>query len=210
VAILLLSIASAAAALRQGEIVAYPTETYYGLGAVPTDHEALRRLVLLKRREEGKPVSLIVGRPESLGLFAQSPTPAVVRLASLAWPGPVTIVLPAKQHVDALITGGTGTVAVRVPSHRGARILADAVGGAITATSANRRGSAPPTTAAEVRRQFAEGELAGIVGDERTAGGPPSTLVWPKGRELLIVRRGAVGPDTIRMWWSGDVVDAST
>jgi len=200
-----LTIASATAALRRGAVIAYPTETFYGLGALPTDQESLRRLVALKRRDENKPISLILGRPEMLSTVAGSLTPAIVRLISMAWPGPLTIVLPAGDDVDPLITGGTGTVAVRVPSWALARILADAAGGAITATSANRQGEPPPTTADQVRHQFPEG-LAGIVGGESTVGGAPTTLVRPHGRQLLILRPGVISVETLRQWWSGDVI----
>jgi L-threonylcarbamoyladenylate synthase len=203
----LLSIADATAALRRGGIVAYPTETFYGLGAIPSNHEALEHLVSVKRRDQRKPISLILGRTESLSLVACALTPSILRLIALAWPGPLTVVLPARPDVDAIITGGTETVAARVPSHAEARVLADAVGGAITATSANRQGEAPPTTADEVRVQFAEGELGGIVSGQPTAGGSPSTLVHPRGRQLLIVRRGVIGPEKLREWWSGDVVE---
>ena len=202
-----LTIALATAALRRGEVVAYPTETFYGLGALPTDREALLRLIALKRRDEGKPISLILGRMEVLSTVATTLTPAIVRLISLAWPGPLTVVVPARPEVDPIITGGTDTVAVRVPSHAEARILADAAGGVITATSANQQGSTPPTTADEVREQFPEG-IAGIVGGEPTTGGAPSTLVRPQGRQLIILRSGVITPGTLREWWSGEVIEA--
>ena len=201
----LLTIVSATAALRRGEIIAYPTETFYGLGAMPTDHEALERLVALKRRDYGKPISLILGRPEVLSMVATPLTPSVVKLISMAWPGPLTVVLPAREGLDRIITGGTGTVAVRVPSHAQARILADAAGGAITATSANQQGQPPATTAEEVSAQFPEG-LAGIVGGEPTTGGLPSTLVRPHGKRLFVLRPGVISIETLRTWWAGEVV----
>ena len=205
----LLSIAEAAAALRKGEIVAYPTETFYGLGAVLSSRDALERLMRLKRRDAGKPIGLILGRAESLSLVACALAPRVLRLVAFAWPGPLTVVLPARPEVDPIITGGTETVAVRVPSHAQARALADAAGGAITATSANRQGAPSPTTPEQVREQFDDREVRGIAGGEPTPGGSPSTLVRPEGRQLVIIRRGVVSPETLREWWSGDVDEGS-
>ncbi|HOF62020.1 MAG TPA: L-threonylcarbamoyladenylate synthase [Candidatus Latescibacteria bacterium] len=202
-----LSLASATAALRRGEVVAYPTETFYGLAVLPSDAEALARLVRLKGRDTDKPVSLILGKAEVVSDFATSLTPATIRLISLAWPGPLTVVLPAKDSVARVITGGTGTVAVRVPSHAGARMLADSAGGAITATSANRQNMPPARTAEEVEAQFPDG-LAGVFNGERAPGDLPSTLVRPVGGTLHVLRRGAVDLPTLREWWSGEIVDA--
>jgi L-threonylcarbamoyladenylate synthase len=205
----ILTIASATAALRRGEVVAYPTETFYGLGAIVNDRQALERVVALKQRDEGKPVSLILGRAETVLQFSSSLTPSVVRLISLAWPGPLTVVLQARDDVDEIITGGTGTVAVRVPSHAHARILADASGGAITATSANKQGESPPSSLEEVRAQFPSG-LAGVVGGESTPGGFATTLVRPVGRQLYVLRTGVISDDTLRRWWTGDVLPSSS
>ncbi len=200
-----LTVASATAALRRGDVVAYPTETFYGLGAIPTIHSALVRIGALKRRDEGKPISLILARATEVTSVAQGLSPRTVRLISLAWPGPLTVVLPALSDVDELVTGGTDTVAVRVPAHTHARILADAVGGAITATSANLQGEPPPTTADAVAEQFPDG-LDGIVGGETTPGGAPTTLVRPHGRELHVLRTGVIGLETLSTWWSGEVI----
>ncbi|HDS74797.1 MAG TPA: threonylcarbamoyl-AMP synthase [Firmicutes bacterium] len=201
----ILTITSATAALRRGEVIAYPTETFYGLGAIVNDRHALERIVALKQRDEGKPVSVILGRAETVTSLATSLTPSVVRLISLAWPGPLTVVLQARDDVDEIITGGTGTVAVRVPSHAHARILADASGGAITATSANIQGEPPPSSLEEVCAQFPSG-LAGIVGGESTPGGFATTLVRPVGRQLYILRSGVITESTLRSWWTGDVI----
>ncbi len=205
----ILTIASATAALRRGEVVAYPTETFYGLGAIVNDRQALERVVALKQRDEGKPISIILGRAETVLQFSSSLTPSVVRLISLAWPGPLTVVLQARDDVDEIITGGTGTVAVRVPSHAHARILADASGGAITATSANKQGESPPSSLEEVRAQFPSG-LAGVVGGESTPGGFATTLVQPVGRQLYVLRTGVISDDTLRRWWTGDVLPSSS
>jgi L-threonylcarbamoyladenylate synthase len=202
----ILSLQNAADAVRSGEAVAYPTETFYGLGVRPDSDDALARLMALKGRDHGKPVSLIFARVEHLSTYVRSLAPSVARLISLAWPGPLTIVLPAQPEVSEIITGGTGTVAVRVPSHLDARLLAEAVGGTITATSANRQGQPPPQTVHEVARQFPEG-LSGAFSGEETTGGAPSTLVIPSGRRLQVLRRGAISLDTLRGWWRGDVSD---
>jgi L-threonylcarbamoyladenylate synthase len=197
----MLTIASATAAMRRGEVVAYPTETFYALGAATTSEEGLARALELKARDEGKPLSLILGRAEMLASLAHHITPPIVKLISMAWPGPLTIVLEARRTVSELITGGTGTVAVRVPSHPQARALADAIGGAITATSANRQGQPPPTDAGGVENELGGSGLAGIVSGQKTPGGTPTTLVRPEGRRLVVLRPGVVSTDVLRQWW---------
>ncbi len=202
-----LSLASATAALRRGEVVAYPTETFYGLAVLPSDMDALTRLVRLKGRDTDKPVSLILGKAEVVSSFATSLTPGTIRLISLAWPGPLTVVLPAKDSVARVITGGTHTVAVRVPSDPGARMLADSAGGAITATSANRQNMPPARTKEDVEDQFPDG-LAGVFDGKRAPGDLPSTLVRPVGGTLHVLRRGAVDLSTLTEWWRGQIVEA--
>ncbi len=201
----LLTIASATSEMRQGNVVAYPTETFYGLGAIPSNERALHRLIALKQRDEGKPISIILGRAAHVTRFTGPLNPATIRLVSLAWPGPLTVVLPANDSVHELITGGSGTVAVRVPGSAQARILAEAAGGAITATSANVQGQPPPRRPEEVEAYFAEG-LAGIAGGEITPGGMPSTLARPMGRDLVVLRIGMVSVETLQEWWTGNVV----
>jgi len=182
-------IADAAAAIRRGEVVAFPTETYYGLAVDALDIAALHRLFALKGRDSEKASALLVA---DLAMFASlcAEVPARARdLAAAHWPGPLTLALPARSGLPAAIVRD-GFVAARVSSHKLAQALVEAVGRPITATSANPAGSPPPRGAAEVRAHFAEG-LHLLEGGE-TPGGPPSTLVRLRGDDVEILRRGAI------------------
>jgi len=185
-----LDIAQAAAAIRRGEIVAFPTETFYGLAVDALDGAALSRLFDLKGREAGKASALLVA---DLAMFAGLclEIPAAARaLAEAHWPGPLTIALRARPDLPPAIVMD-GFVAARVPSHPVAHALVAAVGRPITATSANPAGAAPPVTAAEVAAYFA-GRSYHLLDGGRTPGGPPSTLIRFQGEEFKILRQGAV------------------
>lgn len=145
------TIAVAAALLRAGGLVAFPTETVYGLGADAANGEAVARLYAAKGRPAFNPLIAHVGTiglAHKLGRFG----PDAARLAEAFWPGPLTLVLPRAQDapVSALALAGLDTVAVRMPAHPVARALLDAFGGAIVAPSANRSGHVSPTDAAHV------------------------------------------------------------
>ncbi len=183
-------IAAAAAALRQGEIVAFPTETYYGLAVDALDGAALERLFELKGRDSEKASALLV---VDLAMFADLCTGVPERARALAaahWPGPLTLALPARADLPAAIVRD-GFVAARVSSHPVAQALVTALGRPITATSANPAGAAPPRTAAEVRAYFGAQRLHVLDGGP-TPGGPPSTLVRLRGEKIEVLRVGAI------------------
>jgi L-threonylcarbamoyladenylate synthase len=185
----------AAAALRRGEIVAYPTETFYGLGVNALDELALARLKLLKGRGE-KAISVLVGGEAMLERLCRE-IPALAReLMRRYWPGALTIALPARRGVPAALIAD-GCVAVRESSHATARALVESFGAPISATSANRTGEAAAVTAEAVEETF-EGRCRVIHGG-RTPGGAPSTLVRVRGNRIEVLRRGAVeiAPDLI-------------
>jgi len=133
--------------LRRGGLVAYPTETFYGLGALARDRAALARLARAKLRPEGKPLPLLAADLAQVEEVAVV-TPEAARLAARFWPGPLTLVLAAVPGLDDAITAGTATVAIRVPGSDVARALARAAGGALVSTSANVSGEPPPADAA--------------------------------------------------------------
>src|SRR6185436_16922211 len=159
-------------ALRHGGVVVYPTETLYGLGVDATDEEALKRLVTLKGREEGKPISVLISDTAMLERVAASVSPAAVRLMSRFWPGALTLVLPAAPGLSPLLTGGSGTIGVRHSSHPLATALVAELARPLTSPSANPAGAAPPCTVAEARVYFEDdvdeyldgGSLPGGVG----------------------------------------------
>lgn len=184
------ALALAVATLRRGEIVAFPTETFYGLAVDALDVRALQRLFLLKGRGTEKATALLVADTAMLtALCTEIPEKARV-LAAAHWPGPLTLALPARPGLpDAIVQDGF--VAARVSPHPLAHALVEAFGKPITATSANPAGSAPPRTAAEVRVYFGDASLF-ILDGGRTPGGLPSTLVRARANAIELLRQGPV------------------
>lgn len=173
-----------------GGIVAYPTETFYGLGARFNDEEALKRLFELKGRPSDKPVSLIMGSGASLDLVAAEVSDAALALIERHWPGPLTIIFKAREGLPESITVG-GKVAARVPGESFGLKLAQALAFPITATSANPSGKSPSSTAEEVAGYFPEG-IDLLIDAGPTAGGKPSTVADASGGKIILVRAGAV------------------
>jgi L-threonylcarbamoyladenylate synthase len=188
-------LALAVVALRGGEIVAYPTETFYGLGVDAFDEPALARLRELKGRAE-KVFSVLVVGDDMLERLCEPPSLAALALMRRHWPGALTLALPARPGApEALVS--EGCVAVRESPHPLARALVRAFGGPVTATSANLAGQPPATTAADVRRAL-RGRCVVLPGGP-TAGGAPSTLVRVRGSRIEVLRPGAVevAPDLL-------------
>jgi L-threonylcarbamoyladenylate synthase len=183
-------VAEAAEILRQGGLVAYPTETFYGLGALVSRRPALERLAAAKLRPPGKPLPVIVGRTEDLqGLVARL-EPLAERLAARFWPGPLTLVLPAAPGLPGEIVED-GRVAVRLPGSSLARALAQLAGGPVISTSANPSGGPPPVRADELDAALTR-HLDAVLDGGPTPGGLPSTLVSVEPAGLRLLRAGAV------------------
>src|SRR5438270_10498410 len=136
----------AAAVLRGGGLVAFPTETVYGLGADTTNVAAVERLFAVKGRPRGHPVIVHLGAPDWLDDWVTDVSAAARTLAAAWWPGPLTLLLPRRPRVPDIVTGGRRSVGLRVPGHPLALELLGAFGGAIAAPSANRFGRVSPTT----------------------------------------------------------------
>ena len=143
-------------ALREGEVVAFPTETVYGLGADASNPDAVRKIFELKGRPATHPLIVHIEHPRALERWALSVPPAAAALAEKFWPGPLTLILRRAPAVDLAITGGQDTVAVRVPGHPVAQQLLRAFGGGIAAPSANRFGCISPTRPEHVREEFGD------------------------------------------------------
>lgn len=182
--------AAAAAAIVRGEIVAYPTETFYGLAVDALDEGALARLGVLKGREAEKAFPLLVSGREMLASLCSEIPPLAERLMAQYWPGPLTLALPARPGLPASIVDD-GCVAVRVSPHPLAQALVVALGRPITATSANPAGAPPSRTASEVAAYFAA-PICSILDGGATPGGRPSTLARVRGDRVEILRQGAV------------------
>jgi L-threonylcarbamoyladenylate synthase len=183
----------AAEILRHGGLVAFPTESFYGLGADALNPRALARVFAVKGRPESKPLLVLVDSVAMAETLAAELPAGARELMTRHWPGPLTLVLKAAGRVPETLTAGTGTVGVRMPGHPLALALVRAAGLPVTAPSANPSGAPPPTTAAEVCRYF--GDAVDLVLDGgATTGGTGSTIadctVWPP----RILRRGPVTP----------------
>jgi L-threonylcarbamoyladenylate synthase len=184
-------VAEAARVLRAGGLVAYPTETFYGLGALASCAPALARLAAAKLRPEGKPLPLLAATPEAAFAVAASVPPLARRLAARFWPGPLTLVLAAAPGLAAEVTAGLGTVGIRVPGSEVARELARLAGGPLVSTSANLSGGPPPARASELDLAL-RARLDLVLDAGPTPGGLPSTLVDVTGPAPRLVRDGAV------------------
>ena len=188
------AISEAASLVGGGGIIAYPTETFYGLAASAFDVEACRRVFEIKGRPGSRALPCIVSGLDQLETLASELPPAASRLAERFWPGPLTIVVPARESVAA--SSVEGTVAVRDSSHPVARALAFRCG-PITSTSANRSGASPATSATDVMAQL--GSVLDLVLDGGvTPGGRPSTIVDVSRGGASLVREGAVSFGDVR------------
>jgi L-threonylcarbamoyladenylate synthase len=189
-------VAVAAAALRRGGLVVYPTETFYGLGALARDAAAVARLGEAKLRPEGKPLPLVAADADA-AFGAWSAVPEEARLLATAfWPGPLTLVAPAAPGLPAALTLGEG-VGVRVPGAELARRLCRLAGGAVVSTSANPSGGPPPASPDELDPALlARVDL--VLDGGRTPGGLPSTVVELGGGRARLVRPGAVPWDAVQ------------
>ena len=185
------AIAEAAAVLRGGDLVAFPTETFYGLGAAALDAVAVRRIFAVKGRPESKPLLVLVDSIAMAERLAAGVPPRARALMARHWPGALTLVLPARLEIPVEITAGSGTIGVRLSAHPVARALVTALGGPITAPSANLSDRAAPTTAADVVAAF-DDRLALVVDGGPTPGGLPSTVLDVTVDPPRVIRAGAV------------------
>src|SRR5262245_58594931 len=185
------TLAQAAAHLRAGRLVAFPTETVYGLGADATNAEAVRRVFVAKGRPADHPVIVHVASVQAMASWARDIPAGARALADAFWPGPLTLIVPRAAHVHDIITGGQDSVGLRVPSHPIARALLDAFGGGIAAPSANRFGHVSPTTATHVSADLGD-KPALILDGGASPVGIESTIVAFRGDVPLLLRPGAI------------------
>src|SRR5215468_8002590 len=195
---------NAVTALRDGELVAFPTETVYGLGANAQNPAAVRRIFELKERPADHPVIVHLDNPKYLHRWASTVPENAQKLAARFWPGPLTMVLPRSEAVHDVVTGGQDTVAIRVPSHPMAQQLLTAFGGGIAAPSANRFGRLSPTRAEHAREEFGDAVNTILDGGE-TQIGLESTIITFEGATVRLLRPGAVTAGQIRTV-IGDVI----
>jgi L-threonylcarbamoyladenylate synthase len=174
-----------------GGVIAFRTDTFYGLGVDPFNVAAVAKIRELKGREENKPILLLLADVSVVGRFIEDQSADFDRIARRFWPGPLTIVGRAVADLPPEITAGTGTVGVRVPDDSSVRELVRECGGALTATSANPSSLPPARTAQEVRDYFGDAIDLVIDGGEVTAT-EPSTVLDATNSPPRIIREGAV------------------
>lgn len=177
--------------LIDGGIVAYPTETFYGLGVKFDIEYSLQKLYEIKQRSEDKALPIIIGSRSLLAHMVSSINNTALSLMNNFWPGPLTIILPAKETLSAYLTAGTHSVAVRMPGESFALRLAQSANFPITATSANPSGKLPAQDAETVTRYFGN-KIDLVIDGGSTRSNLPSTIVEVKGKSIKIIRKGAI------------------
>lgn len=185
------TIERAAEVIADGGVIAFRTDTFYGLGADPLNRSAVQRIKELKGREDHKPILIVISDLELVERFIAEPSESFRLLSEEFWPGALTLIGQARAEVPEEITAGSGTIGIRLPNDDQVRGLARACGGALTATSANPSREPPATSARAVQNYFGDAiDLIIDDGDARTDA--PSTVVDASGDQLKLIREGVV------------------
>jgi L-threonylcarbamoyladenylate synthase len=183
-------VGGAVASLRAGGVVVFPTESVYGLGVDARSAEAVARLVAVRGREAGKPILVLVRDLAMAESLSAGFPPRAIRLAERFWPGPLTIVVPARADLAEPLVAGTGTIGVRVCGHPVAAALVSELDGPVTAPSANPPGAAPPRRLPQARAYF--GDAVAMYLDGGTLQGGASTVVAVDRQDVRVLREGLV------------------
>ena len=202
------SIKRAAALLRAGKLVAFPTETVYGLGADATNAEAVASIFAAKERPLSDPVIVHLADAADLAGVASAVPPSAEQLAARFWPGPLTLVLPRAPRIPPIVAAGGDTIGVRVPGHAVARALIRAAGVPVAAPSANRFMHTSPTTAAHVLADL-DGRIAGVLDAGPCAVGVESTVLDVTTDPPRLLRPGGISLEALRAVLPGVVYQES-
>jgi L-threonylcarbamoyladenylate synthase len=184
--------------LKNGGIVVYPTETFYGLGVKFDMEDSLKKLYDIKQRPEEKAMPLIIGNKGLLTVVAASINDTALSLIDRFWPGPLTLIFLANENLSEYITAGTHTIAVRIPGESFALQLAKTANFPITATSANPSGLPPAQDAESVIKYFGD-KIDLIIDGGHTSGGLPSTIVDVTGDKIKILREGVIKKELLTL-----------
>jgi L-threonylcarbamoyladenylate synthase len=179
----------AASVVRSGGIAIYPTETVYGLGCVPNDPDATRRILQIKERAD-KPLPLICSSMNIAEKIVEFNATAL-KLAKKFWPGPLMLILPKKIDYPIWVTHGKKTLGIRIPGNDVSRKLAEYAAGVLVSTSANKTGANPPITAQEAINQIGK-EVDVVVDGGPSQGQLPSTILDLSGNQMWILRNGPI------------------
>jgi len=178
--------------VKAGGLIAFRTDTFYGLGADPFNQDALQKLLALKgRRDDGKPILLVISDRSEVKRFNAHRGKLFDLISARHWPGALTLVLNARANLPRELTAGTGTIGLRLPGDEQVREFIRACGGALTATSANLAGESPARTAEEVATSFPSG-LSLIVDGGAARTSEPSTVLDVSKDKARLIREGAV------------------
>jgi L-threonylcarbamoyladenylate synthase len=184
--------------IEEGGVIAYPTETFYGLGADGRNENAIERIFLIKGRDIKNPLSVIIGDRRDVGDLVEGIPEIALRLMETFWPGALTLLFTASQNVSSRLTAGTGKIGVRVSSHPIAIALAKALRHPITATSANPSGAGECTSVHEVIKCIGD-KIDAVIDGGQTPGGKGSTIIDVTTHPPVILRDGTIsGPLILR------------
>ncbi len=178
--------------LRKGEIIAFPTETCFGLGVDIENEAAILKLFQIKNRSLAKPILVLINDIVQLDKFVTHVPKKYTPLIKRFWPGPLTLIFPAKKHVSSLLTGNTGTIGVRLSSDSVSKALCRKFNKPVTATSANISGNFPAHTRDEVLKQFGSKISYILDCSEEMSVGERSTIVAERKGEIVIIREGVI------------------
>ena len=189
----------AAEIIAHGGIIAYPTETFYGLGADATNEKAIQKIFAIKGRNFKNPISLIIGQTDNIYPLVQDVPQTAQKLMTAFWPGALTIVFLAANNVSPLLTAGSGKIGLRVSSHPGALGIIQRLKRPLTATSANLTGAPECTRASEVAEQIGD-KIDAIIDLGNTPGTKGSTIVDVTCTPVAILREGAISRKIIEKY----------
>jgi L-threonylcarbamoyladenylate synthase len=190
-------IAEAVALLKKGGVIAFPTETFYGLGADARNEAAIDKIFGIKGRDFKNPILVVIGDTGHLDNVAEDIPEEARELMDRFWPGPLTIVFRAAPSVSPKLTAGTGKIGIRLTSHPIAMEISKRLGGPVTATSANLTGAPECSSAVEVISQL-EGKLDGVIDGGHTPGGKGSTIVDVTVYPPKVLREGMIPSSLIQ------------
>lgn len=193
-------VGAAVEVLRRGGVLAFPTETFYGLGADGLSASAVKRVFAAKRRPVNKPLLVLIAETAHLDRVASRPPELAYTLARKFWPGPLTLVLNGAEGLPGELTGFTGKIGVRVEGHPVAAALVRGLKGPLTATSANLTGHTPALTAEEALSQL--GDSVDLILDAgECTGGAGSTVLDLTSESPLVLREGRVPSKVLASFW---------
>ncbi|HUX10483.1 MAG TPA: L-threonylcarbamoyladenylate synthase [Terriglobia bacterium] len=187
--------------ILSGKVIAFPTDTFYGLGADPFNLAAITEIFRIKRRSVDRPIPLLVASLDQAADLVDNPPQLFFTLAQKFWPGPLTLVVPASRQMPLKVTANTGRVGIRWPRFPLAEALITALDRPLTGTSANLSEHPPCTTAAQVEEQIGDA-LPLILDGGTTAGHNPSTVVQLEGERARILRFGGVAESELKEYLS--------